>query len=101
MPTMGLEKGKREMHSMKAYAARGRGDHRWCYVSEQKPDEVLIVGLWDSDRGADSVGSGGAMHRSVEMEGREGEDPRVSLELRRLAIWQGLMTEAVEMTRYV
>ena len=87
MPTMGLEDGKKEMHSMKAYAARGSKNHRWCYVSEQKPDEVLIVGLWDSDRERDSVGSGGAMHSSVEMLGSEGEDSRVSVELRCLAVW--------------
>lgn len=63
---------------MKAYAAREREDHHWCYVSEQKPDEVLIVGLWDSDREGDNVGSGGVMYSIVEMEGREEEDPRVS-----------------------
>lgn len=51
------------------------------------PDEVFMVGLWDSDREGDSVGAGGAMHSSVELEGQEGEEPRESLELRCFAIW--------------
>lgn len=56
---MGLEEGKRETHLMKAYAARKREDHCWYCVSEQKPDEVLIVRHWDIDREGESVGSGG------------------------------------------
>ena len=86
-PTMELDGTVKEMHTMKGYVSRGREGHRWHYVSEQKPDEVLIVGLWDSDREGDSVGAGGAMHSSVELEGREMEEPRESLELRCLAIW--------------
>jgi hypothetical protein len=86
-PTMGLEGGRKETHIMKACVSRWREGHRWCYVSEQKPDEVLVIGLWDSDREGYSVGAGGAMHSSVEIEGREGEEPRESLELRCLAMW--------------
>lgn len=86
-PTNGMDGERKEPHVMKAYVSRGRDEHRWCYVSEQMPDEVLVVGLWDSGHEGDSVGAGGAMHTSVEIEGREGEEPRESLELRCLAIW--------------
>ena len=82
MPTMGLEEGKRVTHLMKVYAARGREDYCWYCMSEQKPDEVLIVRHWDINREGDSVGPGGAMPSRVKM-----EDPRVSLELRFLATW--------------
>ena len=86
-PTIDSEGVTRGTHTSNAYVAKGRASHRWCYVSEQMPDEVLIIGLWDSDRERDSVGAGGAMHSSVEIEGREGEEPRESLEMRCLAIW--------------
>ena len=41
------------------------------------PDEVLVVGIWDSGHEVDSVGAGrGATHSSVEIKGWEGEEPR-------------------------
>lgn len=43
MPTIVLDEGKRETH----LTARGREDHCWYFVNEQKPDEVLIVRHWD------------------------------------------------------
>jgi hypothetical protein len=86
-PTMDLDGGSGERHVMESYVGRGREGQRWCYVSEQMPDEVLVIGLWDSDRERDGVGAAGAMHSSVEMEGQAGEEPRESLELRCLAIW--------------
>ncbi|MCJ1321568.1 hypothetical protein MMC15_006913 [Xylographa vitiligo] len=86
-PTIGLDGENKGMHTMEAYVARGSDAHRWCYVSEQMPEEVVVLGLWDSDREGDSVAAGGAMHSSVEMPEREGEEPRESLELRCVAIW--------------
>lgn len=85
-PTLGAGSGKMETHITKVYVSKGKEGHRWCYVSEQMPDEVLIVRFWDSDREGDH-GASGALHSSVEMEGREGEEPRASLEMRCLVIW--------------
>ncbi|MCJ1282142.1 hypothetical protein MMC26_001465 [Xylographa opegraphella] len=86
-PTISGDGENKGMHIMDAYVCKGSDAHRWCYVSEQAPDEVLVLGLWDSDREGDSVAAGGAMHSSVELPGREGEEPRESLELRCVAIW--------------
>ncbi|KAL2047432.1 hypothetical protein ABVK25_011540 [Lepraria finkii] len=86
-PTIGSDGENKGMHIMKAYVAKGSEEHRWCYVSEQMPDEVVVLGLWDSDREGDSVAAGGAMHSSAELQGREGEEARESLELRCTAIW--------------
>ncbi|MCJ1420935.1 hypothetical protein MMC32_007295 [Xylographa parallela] len=86
-PTIGADGENRGMHVMQAYVARGSDRHRWCYVSEQMPDEVLVLGLWDSAREGDGSAAGGAMHSSVELPAREAEEPRESLELRCVAIW--------------
>jgi len=94
-PSLGTEgegQGKGvEVHECEAWVARGPGagrEHRWWWVSEQRPEEVLVIGLFDSAREADGVAAGGAMHCSVEVEGQgeEGE-ARESLELRCLAVW--------------
>ena len=85
--TMDEEGGVKGKHTFRACVGKAREGHRWCYVSEQQPEEVLIVGLWDSDREGKLVGSGGAMHSSVELLGREAETPRESLELRCLVVW--------------
>lgn len=86
-PTIGSDGENKGMHIFQATVAKGSEKHRWCYVSEQMPDEVLVLGLWDSDRERDSVAAGGAMHSSAELQGREGEEARESLELRCMAIW--------------
>jgi hypothetical protein len=65
--------------------ARVRG-HRWCWVSGQRPEGVLVVRLFDTGREGEARRSGGAMHSSVGLEGGEGEEPRESLELRCLAV---------------
>ena len=72
---------------MQAWVGKGREEHRWCYVSEQMPEEVLVVGFWDSDKEGVSVGGTGTMQSSVAVEGRDGEEPGMSLELRCLAMW--------------
>ena len=71
---------------MQAWVGKGREEHRWCYVSEQMLEEVLVVGLWDSDREGSRVGLMETMHSSVAIEGRDGEKSRMSLKLRCLAI---------------
>ena len=87
VPTMDPEGAVKEMHTVNSYVGIGREGLRWSYVSEQKRDEVLIVGHWDSGMEGNVVGAGGVMHSSVELEGQEKEEPRESLELRCLAIW--------------
>ena len=86
-PTIGPDGERQKPHNAQACVARASEEHRWCYVSEQEPEEVLVVGLWDSDRQRGHLSTTGTMHSSVDVEGREGEEPRMSLELRCLALW--------------
>lgn len=99
-PTLGTAGRAAEIHECEAWLARagtGTGEegkegeeegHRWYWVSNQTPEEVLVIGLFDSAREGEGLAAGGAMHSSVELEGQEGEEEaRESLELRCLAIW--------------
>ena len=58
-PSMDSEGKVKERHAVKACVGRGKEENRWFHVSEQKPEEVLVIGLGDSDREGDSVGAGG------------------------------------------
>ncbi|KAK3314258.1 hypothetical protein B0H66DRAFT_568095 [Apodospora peruviana] len=77
-----------ETHDAGGFLARYGTGHEWNWIDDQKPEEVLIIGLFDSDM--ESKGwkaSGGTLHSSVELPGTEGEEPRESLEVRCLCIW--------------
>ncbi|KAI0475527.1 GA4 desaturase [Xylariaceae sp. FL0804] len=79
-------------HDALGYVARWAPGHRWCWVPDQDPEEVLVIGLFDSaheaeEAGGGGRGAGGALHSSVELPGREGEKARLSLELRCLCLW--------------
>ena len=75
-------------HTAESYLASYAAGHRWWWISDQRAEEVLVIGLFDSDREkADPVAGGGTLHSSVELEGVEGEAARESLEFRCLAIW--------------
>ena len=61
---------------------------KWYYVPEQKPDEVLVIKLFDSAALGDGAeGAAGAPHASPDLgEGGYGE-ARESVEVRLLAFW--------------
>ncbi|KAI0123975.1 hypothetical protein BJ170DRAFT_637762 [Xylariales sp. AK1849] len=80
--------GVSETHDAEGYPARYSEGHKWYWIDEQKPEEVLIIRLFDSD--AEKEGgkaSGGTLHSSVDLPGTEGEEARESLELRCLCVW--------------
>ncbi|KAK9777067.1 putative ga4 desaturase protein [Seiridium cardinale] len=77
-----------ETHDAPGYVARYSEGHTWYWVDAQKPEEVLVIGLFDSH--AEKYGgkaSGGTLHCSTELPGTEEEEARQSLELRCLCIW--------------
>jgi len=74
-------------HDTESYLAQWSEGQKWYFISNQEPEEVLVIGLFDSDREKDTVAAGGTLHSSVDLPGTEGEEPRESLELRCLAIW--------------
>ncbi|KAI1472492.1 GA4 desaturase [Daldinia caldariorum] len=68
--------------------ARYSEAHKWYWIEEQKPEEVLVLRFFDSDAEAEGrVASGGAFHSSVEVPGTQDEPARESLEVRCLCIW--------------
>lgn len=85
-PNLGFA-GKQEVHACESYLAHGRDSHEWYWISGQMPEEVLVIGLFDSERERETVAAGGTLHSSVDLEGTENEEARESLELRCLAIW--------------
>jgi len=74
-------------HNVESYLGRGSQSHEWYWVSNQKPEEVLVINLFDSDKEKETVAAGGTLHSSVELDNTEIEEARESLELRCLAIW--------------
>jgi hypothetical protein len=86
-PNLGVSRDNKETHDSEAYLAHWSPGQKWYFISEQEPEEVLVIGLFDSDREKDTVAAGGTLHSSVDLEGTENEEARESLELRCLAIW--------------
>jgi hypothetical protein len=61
---------------------------QWYYLSEQEPEEVLFIKLFDSAAlGDDSEEAGAPWHASPEIRGVAGNHARESIELRILAFW--------------
>ena len=77
-----------ESHMESVFLAYGSEEHEWHWISNQEPDEVLVIQLFDSDAEKDGLGvAGGVMHSSVHIDGTEGEDERESVEVRCTVIW--------------
>jgi len=75
-------------HMEESFLAYGSEKHEWHWISNQQPDEVLIIQLFDTEAEKNGLGvAGGVMHSSVDIEGTEGEEPRESLETRCTVIW--------------
>ena len=86
-PNLGISPDSKETHDTESYLARWSEGQKWYFISEQEPEEVLVIGLFDSERDKDTVAAGGTLHSSVDIEGTDGMEARESLELRCLAIW--------------
>jgi hypothetical protein len=84
-PNLGIPETK--THDTDAYLAHWSEGQKWYFISEQDPEEVLVIGLFDSERDKDTVAAGGTLHSSVDLPGTEAEEARESVELRCLAIW--------------
>jgi len=85
-PNLGIP-GDKTTHDTESYLAHWSKGQKWYFISHQEPEEVLVIGLFDSERDKETVAAGGTLHSSVDLPGTEGEDARESLELRCLAIW--------------
>ncbi|OCT52860.1 GA4 desaturase [Cladophialophora carrionii] len=86
-PNLGVSEESKETHDTESYLARWSSGQKWYFISEQEPEEVLVIGLFDSERDKETVAAGGTLHSSVDLEGTENEEARESIELRCLAIW--------------
>ena len=60
--------------------------HRWFWISDQQPDEVCMLKLFDS-KGGNGSSVMSAPHGPFYAPGMENELPRKSLEVRLLAFW--------------
>jgi hypothetical protein len=77
-----------ESHKESVFLAYGSEKHEWHWISNQEPDEVLVIQLFDSDAEKNGLGvAGGVMHSSVHIEGTESEEARESVEVRCTVIW--------------
>jgi hypothetical protein len=75
-------------HDVDSYLSRYSESHKWFWVEEQKPEEVVVITFFDSDAEKDSgPSSRGVLHSSVELPGTEDQEVRESVELRCLCIW--------------
>lgn len=75
-------------HDIDSYLSRYSESHRWYWVEEQKPEDVVVITFYDSHAERDGgLASGGVLHSSVELPGTEDLEMRESLEVRCLCIW--------------
>lgn len=58
--------------------------HRWCYISQQRPEELLVFREYDSDR---SQPGWRCPHTAFRIPGTEHLPARESIECRALALW--------------
>lgn len=80
--------GAEEAHPEESFLAYGSEAHEWHWISNQKPEEVLIIQLFDSEAEKEGRGvAGGVMHSSVDIDGTEAEEARESLEVRCTVMW--------------
>ena len=86
-PYLGREEMEGQTHDSASYLARWSEGQEWFWIEEQEPEEVLVIGLFDSEMEGVNKASGGTLHSSVELEEAVGEEARESLELRCLAVW--------------
>lgn len=75
-------------HKEEVFLAYGSEKHAWHWISNQQPDEVLLIQLFDSEAEKNGLGvAGGVMHSSVYIDGTEHEEARESVEVRCTVIW--------------
>lgn len=61
---------------------------KWYYMSEQKPNEVLVLKLADTGNENDPSISDGVAHVAAALDGSDNiEEPRQSIEVRVMAFW--------------
>ena len=58
--------------------------HKWYYLHEQTPDEVLVFKIYDNDNGAKTKG---VAHTAVVVRGAEELPPRQSIEMRAIVCY--------------
>ncbi|KAJ5521056.1 hypothetical protein N7463_001509 [Penicillium fimorum] len=63
-------------------STRMNPDHRWYFKSEQKPDEPLLIKIYDSKSETDRDLAGRVLHTSFTIPGTEDKEPRESIEIR-------------------
>lgn len=84
----GVGEESEKSHREEVFLAYGSDKHEWHWISNQHPDEVLIIQLFDSEAERNGLGiAGGVMHSSVHIEGTEDEEARESVEVRCTVIW--------------
>ncbi|ETS86635.1 hypothetical protein PFICI_00463 [Pestalotiopsis fici W106-1] len=84
-------------NSYLAYEPSGGNSHDWHFISNQEPEDVLIIQLFDNEMEALEAAKqenksepsvGGVIHSAFELEGQDDSvEARESLEVRVVAIW--------------
>jgi len=77
--------GQETEHEAETLLAYGSEEHKWCWIWDMEPRDVVAIQLFDSE--AESKGYCGVMHSSVSVPGTEDEPARESIEVRCTAIW--------------
>lgn len=86
IPTAIPEVGEEEAHIQEMFLAHGSDTHEWFWIKDQRPEEVLMIQLFDSHLEKEGRMSG-AIHSAVTLEATEREDARESVEVRIVAVW--------------
>jgi hypothetical protein len=72
-------------HEAETLLAYGSENHKWCWIWDMEPQDVVVIQLFDSE--AEKKGYCGVMHSSTEVPGTENEPARESIEVRCTVIW--------------
>ena len=80
--------GTNDTHSANCFLAKHSEGHKWYWIDNQSPEEVLVLRFFDSDvEPSHGTAAGGVLHSSVEMAGTDDVEARESLEIRCMCIW--------------
>lgn len=91
-PTWGNPTKDLSADESQVYNVRANPNHRWYFASAMRPDEVLLITIFDTNKTVDGVARR-VVHSAFPYADEQGASPRESIEFRSLVIWEDQQAE--------